>query len=217
MKNIIGRKVGMTNVFTEDGRYVPVTVIAAGPCSVVERKSADKHGYDAVVLGFEDAKLKHLTKPMRGHFEKLSTAPKAVVREFRSDIAEAKAGDTVTVSSFAAGDRVDVIGTSKGKGFTGIMKRWNASGGGASHGSMIHRQPASNGDTNAAKTVKGSRRPGHFGVDRVTSLNLEVIRADEARNLLLVRGAVPGGRHGVVVVRPSVKTPENRAALSVKG
>jgi len=212
MKSIIGRKIGMTNVFTDDGRYVPVTVIVAGPCSVVELRSADKHGYDAAVLGFEDAKLKHLTKPMRGHFEKLQTAPKTVVREFRSDIGEVKAGDTITVGGFEAGDRVDVVGTSKGKGFTGIMKRWNASGGGASHGSMIHRQPASNGDTNAAKTVKGSKRPGHFGVDRVTALNLEVIRADESRNLLLVKGAVPGGESGVVLVRKSVRVGKIKQA-----
>ena len=205
MKHIIGRKIGMTNVFTDDGRYVPVTVIAAGPCSVVERKTVEKHGYDAAVLGFEDAKIKHLTKPMRGHFEKLGTAPKTIVREFRGELGEIKTGDTVTVSGFAVGDRVDVIGTSKGKGFTGIMKRWNGSGGGASHGSMIHRQPASNGDTNAAKTVKGSHRPGHFGVDRVTALNLEIIRADEGRNLLLVKGAVPGGTRGVVLVRPTVR------------
>ncbi len=210
MKHIIGRKVGMTNVFTDDGRSVPVTVIAAGPCSVVERKTVEKHGYEAAVLGFEDAKLKHLGKPMRGHFEKLNTAPKTVVREFRGDLGDTKAGDTVTVASFEVGDRVDVIGTSKGKGFTGIMKRWNGSGGGASHGSMIHRQPASNGDTNAAKTVKGSKRPGHFGVDRVTALNLEVVRADEARNLLLVKGAVPGGTRGVVLVRPAVR--KRRAA-----
>ena len=212
MKSIIGRKIGVTNVFTEDGRYVPVTVIAAGPCSVVELRTADKHGYDAAVLGFEDAKLKHLTKPMRGHFEKLQTAPKTVVREFRGDLGDVKAGDTVTVGGFEPGDRVDVIGTSKGKGFTGIMKRWNASGGGASHGSMIHRQPASNGDTNAAKTVKGSHRPGHFGVDRVTALNLEVIRADESRNLLLVKGAVPGGTTGVVLVRKSVRVRKAKQA-----
>jgi large subunit ribosomal protein L3 len=216
MKHIIGRKLGMTNVFTDDGRSVPVTVIAAGPCSVVERKSIDKHGYEAAVLGFEDAKLKHLSKPMRGHFEKLSTAPKSIVREFRGDLGETKAGDTVTVQVFASGDRVDVIGTSKGKGFSGIIKRWNGSGGGASHGSMIHRQPASNGDTNAAKTVKGSRRPGQFGVDRVTSLNLEVVRTDESRNLLLIKGAVPGGRNGVVLVRPSVKTETARRAAAVK-
>lgn len=217
MKHIIGRKLGMTNVFTEDGKYVPVTVIAAGPCSIVEMRTVEKNGYESAVLGFEDAKLKHLTKPMRGHFEKLSTAPKTVVREFRGGLGDAKAGDTVTVNVFSVGDRVDVVGTSKGKGFAGIMKRWNASGGGSSHGSMIHRQPGSNGDTNAAKTVKGSHRPGHFGVDRVTALNLEIVRADEARNLLLIKGAVPGGRTGVVLVRPSVKAGRRAAKTGAKG
>jgi large subunit ribosomal protein L3 len=216
MKSIIGRKVGMTNVFTDDGRSVPVTVIAAGPCSVIARKSMESDGYEAAVLGFEEAKLKQLSKPMHGYFAKRNAAPKTVIREYRGDLGEAKAGDTVTVAEFAAGDRVDVIGTSKGKGFTGIMKRWNASGGGASHGSMIHRQPASNGDTNAAKTVKGSRRPGHYGVDRVTSLNLEVVGADAERNLLLVKGSIAGGHHGVVFVRPSVKTPQARRERASK-
>lgn len=206
MKQIIGRKLGMTNVFLEDGRVVPVTVIAAGPCQVIERKGADKHGYDAVVLGFEDAKLKGLTKSMRGRFEKLNVAPKSVLHEFRGDAGDAKGGDMVTVKEFDAGDRVDVTGISKGKGFAGIMKRWNGVGGGASHGSMIHRQPGSNGDTNAAKTVKGSHRPGHLGVDRITTLNLEVVRTDEERNLLLVRGAIPGGERAIVFVRRSVKS-----------
>jgi len=206
MKNIIGRKLGMTNIFTEDGHYVPVTVIQGGPCSVVERKTIERDGYDAAVLGFEDAKRKKLTKPMRGRFEKLNTAPKAVSREFRSGLGDVKAGDEITVERFAPGDRVDVIGTSKGRGFAGIMQRWNGSGGGASHGSMIHRQPASNSDTNSAKVLKGSRRPGHWGVDRVSVLNVEVVRADKERNLLLVRGAVPGGRNGIVMVRSSVKS-----------
>src|SRR5215470_10310505 len=205
MKNIIGRKLGMTNVFTEDGDYVPVTVIAAGPCAVIERKAKDKDGYEAVVLGFEDAKHKQLGKPQRGRFEKLNTAPKAVLREFRTDLGEVKAGDTITVKEFEPGDKVDVIGTSKGRGFSGIIKRWNGSGGGASHGSMIHRQPASNSDTNSAKVLKGSHRPGHQGVDRVTSLNVEVISADAERNLLLIKGTVPGGRNALVLVRPSVK------------
>jgi large subunit ribosomal protein L3 len=205
MKNIIGRKLGMTNVFTESGEYVPVTVIAAGPCSVIERKDKDKHGYEAVVLGFEDAKHKQLTKPMRGRFEKLGTAPKTVLREVRGDLGDVKAGDTITVDAFEPGDQVDVIGTSKGRGYAGIIKRWRGSGGGASHGSMIHRQPGSAGDTNAAKTVKGSHRPGHLGVERVTSLNLIVVSADKERNLLLVRGTVPGGRNALVYVRPSVK------------
>ena len=205
MKNIIGRKLGMTSVFTEDGRSVPVTVIEGGPCSVIERKTAEKDGYDAVVLGFQDAKLKQLTRPMRGRFEKLNTAPKAIVREVRRDIGDIAAGDVVTVESFEAGDRVDVTGVTKGRGFAGIIKRWRGSGGGASHGSMIHRQPASNSDTNSARVLRGSHRPGHLGVERVTTLNLEVVRADKERNLLLVKGAIPGADNSVVLVRHSVK------------
>jgi large subunit ribosomal protein L3 len=206
MKNIIGRKLGMTSIFTESGQYVPVTVIASGPCTVVERKRADKDGYDAVVLGFEDAKLKKLTKAMRGRFEKLNTAPKTVLREFRRAIGETAAGDVVSVDSFEPGERVDVTGLTKGKGFAGVMKRWRASGGPASHGSMIHRQPASNSDTNSARVLKGSHRPGHLGVERVTTLNLEVVRADKERNLLLIKGAIPGADDSVVLVRSSVKT-----------
>jgi large subunit ribosomal protein L3 len=205
MKHIIGRKLGMTNIFSQDGAVVPVTVIAAGPCQVVERKTADKHGYDAVVLGFEDAKFKGLSKPMKGRFEKLNVAPKVALREVRGDLSDVKAGDMVTVEGFDAGDLVDVTGFSKGKGFAGIIKRWNASGGGASHGSMIHRQPASNSDTNSAKVVKGSHRPGHLGVERITTLNLEVVAADKERNLLLLKGAVPGGRRSLLIVRPAVR------------
>jgi large subunit ribosomal protein L3 len=205
MKNILGRKVGMTSVFTADGRSVPVTVIEAGPCTVVERRTKEKHGYDAVALGFEPVKRGRLTKPLAGHFKKAGVEPVRFVREFRTDIGDAAVGESVTVTGFEPGDRVDVVGVSKGHGFSGGIKRHNFSGGGASHGSMIHRQPASNGDTNAGRTTKGSRRPGHFGVDRTTLQNLEVVRADGERNLLLVRGAVPGARNALVLVRASVK------------
>jgi len=207
MKNILGRKVGMTSVFTGDGRYVPVTVIAAGPCTVVERRTKEKNGYDAVVLGFETVKRSRLTRPMAGHFKKLAVEPHRFVREF-SGASDAQPGESVTVAGFEPGDRVDVVGVSKGHGFSGGIKRHNFSGGGASHGSMIHRQPASNGDTNAGRTTKGSRRPGHFGVDRTTLQNLEVVRADAERNLLLVRGAVPGAKNSLVLVRQSVKSPK---------
>ena len=206
MKNIIGRKVGMTSVFTEDGRSVPVTVIAAGPCTVVTKKTVESDGYDAVALAFGDVKPSRLSKAMQGHFKKAGVTAKRTVREFRTGIDGVEVGATVTVDGFAAGDRVDVTGTSKGHGFAGGIKRWNFSGGGASHGSMIHRQPASNGDTNAGHTPKGSRRPGHYGVDRITHQNLEVVRADAERNLLLVRGPVPGPKNGLVIVRQSVKT-----------
>jgi large subunit ribosomal protein L3 len=206
MKNILGRKVGMTSVFTGDGRYVPVTVIEAGPCTVVERRTKEQHGYDAVALGFGTPKKRRVTRALAGHFKKQGVQPVRFVREFRNDIDGAELGATVTVAEFEPGDRVDVIGISKGHGFSGGIKRHNFSGGGASHGSMIHRQPASNGDTNAGRTTPGSRRPGHYGVDRTTHQNLEVVRADAERNLLLVRGPVPGAKNGLVLVRKSVKS-----------
>jgi large subunit ribosomal protein L3 len=212
MKNILGRKVGMTSVFTDDGRYVPVTVIEAGPCTVVERRTKEEHGYDAVALGFGSVKKGRLTRALAGHFKKLGREPNRVVREFRTGIDGVEPGQTVTVASFEPGDRVDVVGVSKGHGFSGGIKRHNFSGGGASHGSMIHRQPASNGDTNAGRTTKGSRRPGQFGVDRTTLQNLEVIRADSERNLLLVRGPVPGAKNALVIVRSSVKPGKGASA-----
>jgi large subunit ribosomal protein L3 len=213
VKNILGRKVGMTSVFTDDGRYVPVTVIEAGPCTVVERRTKQTHGYDAVALGFGAVKKSRVTRALAGHFKKHGALPVRYVREFRNGIEGVEAGQTITVAGFEPGDRVDVIGLSKGHGFSGGIKRHNFSGGGASHGSMIHRQPASNGDTNAGRTVKGSRRPGHFGVERTTMQNLEVVRADVERNLLLVRGPVPGPKNALVVLRRSVKS-KDRAGRS---
>jgi large subunit ribosomal protein L3 len=209
MKNILGRKVGMTSVFTDDGRYVPVTVIEAGPCTVVERRTKDKHGYEAVALAFGDIKKSRVSRALAGHYKKNGAEPRKFVREFRDDIEGIEAGQTITVAEFAPGDRVDVVGVSKGHGFSGGIKRHNFSGGGASHGSMIHRQPGSNGDTNAGRTVKGSRRPGHFGVDRTTHQNLEVIKADAERNLLLVRGPIPGAKNSLIVVRKSVNAVAN--------
>jgi large subunit ribosomal protein L3 len=211
MKNILGRKVGMTSIFTADGRSVPVTVIAAGPCTVVERRTKETHGYDAVALGFEPLKRNRVTRALGGHFKKQGVEPMRVVREFRTGTGEAAIGESVTVAGFEPGDRVDVVGVSKGHGFSGGIKRHNFRGGGASHGSMIHRQPASNGDTNAGRVTLGSRRPGHYGVDRTTLQNLEVVRADSERNLLLVRGAVPGGKNALLVVRESVKARKAKA------
>jgi large subunit ribosomal protein L3 len=205
MKNIIGRKVGMTSVFTADGRSVPVTVIEAGPCSVVQRKTKENDGYESVALAFGTVKKSRVTRALAGHYKRAGSEPKKAIREFRTGIDGVEQGATVTVDSFAEGDRVDVTGVSKGHGFSGGIKRWNFSGGGASHGSMIHRQPASNGDTNAGHTPRGSHRPGHYGVDRVTHQNLEVVRADAERNLLLVRGPVPGPKNGLVIVKQSVK------------
>ncbi len=205
MKNILGRKVGMTSVFTADGRYVPVTVIEAGPCTVVERRTKETHGYESVALGFGAIKKHRVTRALAGHFKKAGIQPVRFVREFRNGIDGVEAGATITVAGFEPGDRVDVVGISKGHGFAGGIKRHNFSGGGASHGSMIHRQPGSNGDTNAGRTVKGSRRPGHMGVDRTTMQNLEVVKCDTERNLLLVRGPIPGAKNALVIVRSSVK------------
>ena len=151
MKNILGRKVGMTSVFTDDGRYVPVTVIEAGPCTVVERRTKEKHGYEAVALGFDSVKKRRVTRALAGHFKKQGVEPARFVREFRNDIEASRSVRRSRWRQFEPGDRVDVVGVSKGHGFAGGIKRHNFSGGGASHGSMIHRQPASNGDTNAGR------------------------------------------------------------------
>ena len=211
MKNIIGRKVGMTSVFTPDGRYVPVTVIEAGPCLVLQKKTVASDGYESVALAFGAAKASRLTKAQAGRFKAVSLEPKKVVREFRREIDGVEVGQSVGVDIFKEGDRVDVVGISKGHGFAGGIKRHNFHGGGRSHGSMIHRQPGSNGDTNAGHTPKGSRRPGHYGVDRVTHQNLEVVRADAERNVLLVRGPVPGARDGLVLISAAVRPPKANA------
>lgn len=202
----------MTSVYTEDGQSVGVTVIEAGPCTVMQRKTKEHDGYDAVALGFAAPKKGSLTRALEGHFKKNGVDPKRHVREFRAGIDGVEVGQTVTVEGFAAGDRVDVQGVSKGHGFSGGIKRWNFRGGGASHGSMIHRQPASNGDTNAGHTTRGSRRPGHFGVDTSTHQNLEVVRTDAERNLLLLRGPVPGPINGIVVVTETVKRKKTAGA-----
>ncbi len=210
MKNIIGRKVGMTSVFTADGAYVSVTVIEAGPCVVLQHKTVEKDGYEAVALGFADARKNGLTKPEAGVFKKAGIdTPKKHVREFRRSIDGAPAvGEMLRVDAFTAGEYVDVVGVSKGHGFAGGIKRHNFSGGGRTHGSMIHRQPGSNGDTNAGHTVRGSRRPGHYGVDRTTHQNLEIVRADVERNILLVRGPVPGAKNGLILVSAAVRPPK---------
>ena len=206
MKNIIGRKVGMTSIFTEDGRSVPVTVIEVGPCHVVQRKTVATDGYEAVALSFGEVKPARLTKALLGHYARAGVNPGRRIHEFRKGIDGVEQGQVIRATDFAAGERVDVVGISKGHGFSGGIKRHNFSGGGASHGSMIHRQPASNGDTNSGHTHKGSRRPGHYGVDRITHQNLEIMRVDGERHLVMVRGPVPGPRGGLVTVCLSVKT-----------
>ncbi len=203
---IIGKKVGMTQVYGDDGRAHPVTVIEAGPCVVVQRKSKDKDGYSAVQLGLVEArKAKKVTKPMKGHFDKAGLPPCRVLREFRvADGAEVKVGDKVSVGLFAPGDAVTVSGTSRGLGFQGVVKRHHFRGGAATHGSMFHRAPGSIGASAwPSRTLKGMKAAGHMGAEKVTVRNVQVVRVDADNNLLVVRGSVPGAGGGIVVIRKS--------------
>jgi large subunit ribosomal protein L3 len=204
VQGIIGKKVGMTQVYAEDGRAYPVTVIQAGPCVIVQRKSKDKDGYSAVQLGLVEArKTKRVTKPMKGHFDKAGLPPCRVLREFRvADGAEVKVGDKVSVDQFAPGDSITVSGTSRGHGFQGVVKRHHFRGGAATHGSMFHRAPGSIGASAwPSRTLPGMRAAGHMGTDSVTVKNLTVVRVDAGNNLLVVRGSVPGAGGSIVVIR----------------
>jgi large subunit ribosomal protein L3 len=204
VKGIIGKKIGMTQVYAEDGRAIPATVLQAGPCVVVQRKSKDKDGYSAVQMGLVEArKTKRVTKAMKGHYDKAGLPPCRVLREFQvEDGAEVKVGDKVSVDLFAPGESVHVTGISKGKGFQGVVKRHHFRGGAATHGSMFHRAPGSIGASAfPSRVLKGMRAAGHMGSDRVTTRNLEVVRVDAGNNVLVVRGAVPGASGGYVVIR----------------
>jgi large subunit ribosomal protein L3 len=206
VEGLIGKKLGMTQLFAEDGTFTPVTVIEAGPCVVVQRKTADRDGYDAVQLGLVDpAAAKRANKPKRGHHEKAGVPPTRILREFRlQEGAELNPGDPVLVDIFQDVAKVDVIGTSKGKGFQGVIKRHGFGGGRATHGSMFHRAPGSIGQSAfPSKVLRGMRAPGQMGARRVTQKNLRVVRVDSERNLLLVRGAVPGSVGSTVLVRKS--------------
>jgi large subunit ribosomal protein L3 len=208
VSGIIAKKVGMTQVYAADGQAIPATVLEAGPCVVVQRKLKQsngnrKDGYSAVQLGLvENRKTKSVSKAMLGHFKKADVPPCRVLREFRVDEgAEVKVGDKVGVSIFAAGDTVEITGTSKGKGFQGVVKRHHFRGGAATHGSMFHRAPGSIGASAfPSRVIKGMRGAGHMGSDRVTVKNLEVVRVDAEKNLLVVRGSVPGSSGGYVVI-----------------
>ena len=204
---IIGRKLGMTQLFGADGSVQPVTVIKAGPCVVVQAKTADHDGYDAVQLGLVEERPAKVSKAVAGHYKKANVPPTRVRREVKlAKGAEAmKAGDQVQVSLFNAGDRVDVIGTSRGLGFQGVMKRHNFRGGAATHGSMFHRAPGSIGASSyPSRVVKGMRAAGHMGSDRVTTRNLRVEKIDAENHLLMVRGAVPGADGGYLIIRKAV-------------
>lgn len=207
-KGIIGKKVGMTQIFDEKGNVVPVTVIEAGPCVVVQKKTVENDGYAAVQLGFGDISVKNVTKPLKGHFEKSDVAPKRTLREFRlADCDTLNVGDLVKADVFAAGDRVDVVGTSKGKGYAGAIKRWNFHRLKESHGTgPVARHAGSLGACSSPSRVfKGMKGAGHLGTERVTVQNLGVVKVDVENNLIAVRGAVPGPRGGIVMLSDSVK------------
>ena len=206
-KAILGTKIGMTQIFDADGKVIPVTVIAAGPCVVVQKKTVDNDGYEAVQVGFGEVKEKALNKPMKGHFAKADVANKKYLKEFRlEDCASLNVGDEIKADVFEAGEKIDVTGISKGKGFAGPMKRWGLHRGPMSHGSGYHRGSGSMGAcSNPGRVMKGKKLPGHMGVARVTVQNLEVVKVDAEQNLILLKGAVPGNKGGLVTIRNSVK------------
>lgn len=206
-KGIIGKKIGMTQIFDEVGNVIPVTVIEAGPCVVVQKKTAEKDGYDAVQLGFMDVKEKHLTKPVKGHFEKAGVAPKKHLKEFRLDDCSAlNTGDIISVDTFAAGDKVDVTGITKGHGYTGAIKRWNLHKLRMTHGvGPVHRQSGSMGVIDPARIFKNKKMAGQWGNEQVTVLNLKVVKIDSEKNLIAIKGAIPGAKDGIVFIRDSVK------------
>ena len=207
MKTIIGKKVGMTQIFDEVGAVIPVTVIEAGPCTVTQIKTVESDGYNSIQLGFGDVKEKHLNKPLKGHFGKSKLAIKKHLREFRVENAEVKVGDEIKADVFEKGDRVDIQGTTKGKGFQGVIKRHGQHRGPMGHGSMYHRRPGSMGPTSTpGRVFKGKKLPGHMGCQTVTIQNLDVIRVDMDKNVILVKGSVPGPKGAILKIKKSVKS-----------
>ena len=206
-KGIIGRKIGMTQIFDEVGNVIPVTVIEAGPCVVAQKKTAENDGYDAVQLGFMEVKEKHMTKAEKGHFEKAGVAFKKHLKEFRLDDCSAlNVGDVIAADTFAAGDKVDITGMTKGRGYTGAIKRWNLHKLQATHGvGPIHRQSGSMGVIDPARIFKNKKMAGQYGNEQVTIQNLSVIKIDAEKNLIAVKGAVPGSKGGIVFLSDSVK------------
>ena len=205
-KAIIGKKLGMTQLFDANGNVVPVTVIEAGPCVVAQKKTIENDGYEAVQIGYGDLKASKVNKPMKGHFAKGDVAPKKVLREFRFEGTELNVGDIIKADAFAEGDAVDVRGTSKGKGYAGVIKRWNFSRLKESHGTgPVHRHGGSLGVIDPARVFKGKKMAGHLGNERVTVQNLSVVKVDAEKNIIAVKGAVPGPKGGIVVLFDSVK------------
>ena len=215
VNGIIGRKVGMTQLFAEDGSVVPATIIKAGPCVVVQRKTRTTDGYESVQIGLVDATPAKVRKPLAGHYKKANVPPTRVRREVKlaDDKSDPKPGDQILVSIFQNGERVDVIGTSRGKGFQGVVKRHHFAGGAATHGSMFHRAPGSIGASSfPSRVIKGMRAAGRMGGDRITVRNLKVAKVDADNNLLIVRGAVPGAPTGYVIVRKAVAAKKIKIA-----
>jgi len=206
-KGIIGKKIGMTQIFDEKGNMIPVTVVEAGPCAVVQKKTTENDGYEAVQLGYGDMKANKVNKPMKGHFGKADVAPKKVLKEFKlADTSSLNVGDIVKADIFAAGEFVDVVGTSKGKGTAGVIKRWNLHSLKATHGTgPVARHAGSNGSIDGARVFKGKKLPGHLGAEKVTVQNLSIVKIDAENNLIAVKGAIPGAKGGIVVLTDSVK------------
>ena len=207
-KCIIGKKVGMTQIFDEKGNVIPVTVVEAGPCVVVTKKTAENDGYEAVQIGYGDIKEKNLNKPQKGHFAKNDVAPKRTLREFRlDDISAVNVGDILKADTFAAGDVVDVCGTSKGHGYSGVVRRWGQHMMRMTHGNgPVHRHIGSVGmNSTPSRIFKNKHMPGHWGNEQVTVLNLDVVRVDAENNLIAVKGAIPGAKNGIVFIRNTVK------------
>ena len=207
MKTIIGKKIGMTQIFDETGKVIPVTVIEAGPCTVAQVKTVESDGYNAIQLGFGDVKESKVNKPEKGHFAKANLKAKKHLREFRVDEVESyKVGDEIKADTFEKGDKIDVQGTSKGKGFQGVIKRHGQSRGPMGHGSMYHRRPGSMGPTSTpGRVFKGKKLPGHMGRVTVTIQNLDIVRVDMDKNVILIKGSVPGAKGAILKLRKSVK------------
>ncbi|MBE6728637.1 MAG: 50S ribosomal protein L3 [Ruminococcaceae bacterium] len=206
-KAIVGKKLGMTQLFDANGNVIPVTVIEAGPCVISQKKTVENDGYEAVQIGYGDLKASKVNKPMKGHFAKGDVAPKKVLREFRfDDTSTMNVGDIIKADIFAEGDAVDVRGTSKGKGYAGVVKRWNFSRLKESHGTgPVHRHGGSLGVIDPARVFKGKKMAGHLGNERVTVQNLSVVKVDAENNIIAVKGAVPGPKGGIVILFDSVK------------
>jgi len=207
-KGIIGKKLGMTQIFAEDGSVIPVTVIEAGPCAVTQKKTVETDGYEAVQLAFEEIREKLVNKPMAGHFKKAGVTAKRHLKEFRlDDISGLNVGDVVAADTFAAGEKVDITGTTKGHGYSGVVRRWNCHKLRMTHGvGPVHRQPGSMGaNSSPSRIFKNKKMAGQWGNEQATVLNLEVVRVDAEKNLIAVKGAVPGSRGGIVFIRNTVK------------